>query len=207
MSVSISVTWDKSGIAGLETGKLKAAVVRALRKAGITALRDMRGEATKRIRARKRIKPKYVTRALTLSRPKGSTIADMAWALNVSGKPVPLIAYPHRKKRGTKAGRKGRGGIGPRTPKLAGGLIVEVNTGKWTLVRGAFVATMKSGHQGIFRRRGAARLPIHELLGSRPVDALLHEGEKEAVSARGGASFSATFRRVLPLEIGKGKSK
>jgi hypothetical protein len=63
---------------------------------------------------------------------------------------------------------------------------------------------MRSGHDGIFQRRGSARLPIHELLGSRPVDALLHQGESDAVAARGGASFAATFQRVLPMEIGKG---
>lgn len=199
MSVSISVQWDKSGIAGLETGKLKGAVVRALRKAGATALRDMRSEASKRIRERKAIAPKYISRALSLGRPKGSSIADMSWSLNVSGKPVPLIAYPHKAFKPRKLGKRK---AGPRAP---GGVRVEVNTGKWTLVRGAFVATMNSGHDGIFRRRGQARLPIDELLGSRPVDALLHKGESEAVAARGGASFSATFKRVLPQEIGKGK--
>ena len=62
---------------------------------------------------------------------------------------------------------------------------------------------MASGHVGVFRRRGKARLPIEELRGSRPVDALLHKGEAEGVAARGGASFAATFARVLPLEIGK----
>lgn len=118
MSVSVTIQWDKRGIAGPETGKLKSAVGRALRKAGVTALRDMRSEASKRIRARKQIKSKYITRALTLERPRGSDIASMSWALNVSGQPVPLIAYPHRQTRR--------------------GVSVEVNTGKQTLVQGAF---------------------------------------------------------------------
>lgn len=198
MSLRVEVKWDKSQIAALQTGPLKAALRRALSKAGATALRDMRSEAVKRIRARKAICPKYISRALTLSRPRGGDIAGMEWALNVSGKPVPLIAYPHRVARG-KTGKRGMG------PRSQGGLIVQVNVGKQTVLRGAFVATMRNGHEGIFRRRGAARLPIHELFGSRPVDALLHQGEAEGVAARGGASFAATFERVLPLEIGKGK--
>jgi hypothetical protein len=205
MSVRITAKWDRSQLAWLEGGKLTAAVKRALRKAGATALRDMRSEASKRIRARKRISPKYISRALTLSRPRGADIATMEWALVVSGKPVPLIAYPHREKRGTKAGKRARGGMGPRAPKLAGGVIVEVNTGRPTLIRGAFVATMANGHKGIFRRLGKARLPIKELLGSRPVDALLHAGEADAVAARGGRSFGETFERVLPLELEKAK--
>lgn len=185
MAIDVNVKWDRSQIAALETGPLKGALRRALRKAGATALRDMRAEASKRIRARKRIKGRYITRALTLRRAKGSDIAGMEWAVDVSGEPVPLVAYPHRQ---TKKGAS-----------------VEVNRGKRTLVKGSFVATMKSGHQGVFRRSGKARLPIEELRGSRPVDALMHEGEANAVAERGGRSFSSTFTRVLPLEIGKGK--
>jgi len=185
VSVAVQVTWDKRELAALETGPLKSALKRALRKAGATALRDMRSEASKRIRARKRLRTKYISRAITLARPRGGDIASMEWAVNVSGERVPLVAYPHHQ---TKAG-----------------VSVEVNRGKRTLLKGAFVATMASGHEGIFRRRGKARLPIHELLGSRPVDALLHEGEAQGVADRGGASFGATFVRVLPLEIGKSK--
>ncbi len=183
MSVGINVKWDRSGVAALETGPLKGALKRALRKAGATALRDMRSEASKRIRARKRIKTRYITRALTLRRPKGGDIAAMAWAVDVSGEAVPLVAYPHRQ-----------------TKK---GVSVEVNRGKRTLIKGSFVATLKSGHAGVFKRRGKARLPIAELRGSRPVDALLHEGEAQGVADRGGKSFGDTFARVLPLEVGK----
>lgn len=179
----ITTTFDRSGLTSLEPGPMKRAVVRALRKAGSTALRDMRSEASRRIRKRKRIRPKYISRALSLRRPRGSDITAMEWAVLVSGEPVPLVAYPHRQ-----------------TTK---GVSVEVNRGKRTLVKGAFVASMRSGKVGVFRRRGKARLPIDELRGSRPVDALLHRGEAAAVAARGGRSLAATFVRVLPLEVGK----
>ncbi len=179
----VTAKWDKSGMAALATGPLKRAIIRALKKAGATALRDMRSEAVKRIRQRKRIKPRFISRALSLRRNRSGDIASMAWAVDVSGDPVPLVAYPHR--------------------QTARGVSVEVNRGKRTLVKGAFVATMKSGHEGVFRRRGKARLPIDELRGSRPVDALLHKGEAEGVAERGGRSFGDTFRRVLPLEVRK----
>lgn len=183
MSIGISVKWDRSQIAALGTGPLKGALKRALRKAGSTALRDMRSEASKRIRARKRIKPRYISRALTLRRPRGGDVGGMEWAVDVSGEAVPLVAYPHRQ-----------------TKK---GVSVEVNRGKRTLVKGAFITTMRSGHEGVFKRRGKARLPIQELRGSRPLDALLHKGEAQGVADRGGKSFGETFVRVLPLEIGK----
>lgn len=181
----ITVSLDKAGLVALQRGPFKRAVVRALGKAGATALRDMRSEASKRIRTRKRIKASRIARAIRLRRPKGSDIASMQWSLEVSGEPVALSAYPHRQTRK--------------------GVSVEVNRGKRTLVPGAFVAAMRSAHEGVFRRRGKARLPIAELLGSRPVDALLHKGEAQAVAERGGKALNVTFRRLLPLELGRVK--
>lgn len=181
MSVDVKVTGDIGPIEGIEP----EAVQRALRKAGSTAQRDMRSEASKRVRARKAIKARYIKPALRLSRADPNATE---WALEILGDPVPLAAYPHRQ-----------------TKK---GVSVEVNKGKRTLVKRSFVATMKSGHKGVFQRKGTARLPIRELVGSRPVDALSHTGELEAVAERGMKSFADTFERVLPLELEKmGKSK
>lgn len=162
------------------------AIKRALYKAGSTALRDMRSEASKRVRARKRIKAKYVRDSLVMARPKGKAIDGAEWALKVKGDRVPLRAYPTRQ-----------------TKK---GVSAQVNVGKRSLVRGAFIATMRSGHEGVFKRSGAKRLPIRELFGSRPVDALLHEGEAGAVRDRGQASMAAAFERLLPLELEKLKA-
>jgi hypothetical protein len=185
MSVTTDVTWDAKGLQALRPGRLDRAVARALSKAGSTALRDMRSEASKRIRQRKRLKAGVVSRAFRLRRPRKTTIDGQEWALDVSGKPVSLTAYPHRQ---TKAG-----------------VSVEINRGKRTLIKSAFVATMESGKRGVWLRMGKERLPIRELLGSRPIDALLHEGEAAGVSARGARSFGAAFERLLPLEIAKGK--
>lgn len=180
MSVDIKVKWDTGKLASLESG-FKSATRRALRKAGATGQRDMKSEASKRVRVRKAIKPAYVSRAFTLR--TSTTDKSMEFALDISGEPVPLVAYPHRQ-----------------TKK---GVSVEVNRGKRTIVKRSFIATMKSGHKGVFQRRGSARLPIRELVGSRPIDALSHAGEIDAVIERGRSSFVDTFERVLPLEISK----
>jgi hypothetical protein len=180
---ALRVKINKGGVSALGKGPLKRAMITALRKAGSTALRDMKSEASKRIRARKRIRPSYIGRAMTLTRAKGTNIDDMRWSVKFSGQAVPLVAYPFK--------------------RAAGGVRVEVNKGTSTLVKGAFVAQMRNGHIGIFRRRGPARLPIDELRGSRPVDALLHKGEAQGVADRGGASFNATFRRVFKEQVSK----
>jgi hypothetical protein len=184
MSVTLDLSWDSRKLAALRPGRLGKAITRALSKAGATALRDMRSEASKRIRQRKRLKAGVIAKAFRLRRPKRQAMDGMTWALDVSGKAVPLSAYPHRQ---TKRG-----------------VSVEVNRGKRTLIKGAFLATLRSGREGVFMRLGRERLPIRELLGSRPVDALLHEGESEAVAARGQRSFGATFERLLPIEMAKG---
>lgn len=176
---------DTRGVEALRADRVSRAATKAARKASSTSLRDMRSEAKKRVRARKKLKAKTINRVLDLRRAKQKTIDGMTWGLDIRGKRVGAIEYPHRK-----------------TKK---GVVVEVNKGKRTLIKSAFLATMKSGHEGIWIRQGSARLPIAEVLASRPVDALLHAGEAEGVAERGRASFSATFDRLLPIEMEKEK--
>lgn len=175
-----------SALTAFSGGKVPKAIARAVSKAGATALRDMRSEAVKRIRSRKRLKIKRVQEALVLSKPSRSEgIGGKEFRLDVEGKPVPLSAYPHR--------------------QTAKGVSVAVNVGARSLVDRGFISRMRSGHEGIFRRRAGPRLPIDEQLGSRPVDALLHRGEAEGVLQRGRTSFEATFERLLPIELDKVK--
>lgn len=184
MKVSIKVAGE--ALKAFSGGKIPLAIAKALAKAGATALRDMRSEAIRRIRRMKRLKVKRVREALHLRKSLTATaIGGMHVAIDVEGTPVPLSAYPHRQ-----------------TQK---GVSVSVNVGKRSLVAHGFVAQMRSGHEGIFKRRSKARLPIDEQLGSRPVDALLHRGEAEGVLERGARSFEATFERLLPIELDKVK--
>ena len=162
----------------------KRALVKALRKSGSTALRDMRSETSKRVRRRKRIKAKAVKRAISLKRAKGSDIEGMSWAVTIHDRPMRLIDYPHRQTRK--------------------GVSVGINKGGGrTLVRSAFIASMSSGHRGVFVRRGASRLPIYEPAASRVIDAIRHAGEVEGVHRRGRESFQRAFARLLPMELEK----
>lgn len=178
---------------------------RAVRKAMSTAARDMRAAATKQVRRRKRLKAKAVRAALKARLAKGRSMARMEAALLVSGKHARVVDYPHRQ---TKRG-----------------ISVEVNRGKRTLLQGAFIATMKSGHRGVFSRakatgrqgvenprgrytgsRRVRRLPIEERMASRVIDAINHQGEIPAIQQRGQESFQRTLDRVLPLELEKAKT-
>lgn len=178
----LTIKVDDTGLAGLRN--LRRAVVKATRKAMSTSARDMRSTASKRVRARKRLRVKLVNRALVTRRARVTTQGIQGeWGVDVRADPVRLSDYPHR--------------------QLKKGVSAAVNKGKRSRIQGAFVATMGTGHKGVFVRKGKSRLQIRELLASRPADALLHKGEAEAVQKRGRESFVRTFGRVLPLEIDK----
>lgn len=179
--IQTTIELDRSLADILTARSWRKASARAMRKAGISGQRAMRAEAIRRIRARKALKAKVVRKAMSKSRVTSSDVNRMRWVISLDGKPVPLIEYRARQTRR--------------------GVTVAVNRGKRSLVRGAFIQVMKSGHKGVFVRRGSARLPIDEQPGSRPVDALLHDGEAEAVAERGGAVARAAFVRLLPFEV------
>ena len=178
----LKITVNDKDLKGLRL--LRRAAVKAIRKAASTAARDMRSTASKRVRARKRLKIRTVKKALIIRSPRITTQGFAgAWGIDVRADTVRLAEYPHR--------------------QIKMGVSYSVNKGKRARLKGAFVATMSTGHKGVFLRRGKARLEIDEQIASRPADALLHKGEAEAVQERGRASFVRTFERVLPLEIAK----
>lgn len=179
---TFTYTWDTERIKGLVNQGLERAVVAAARKAGRDALRALRTDSVKALRERKRFKASALRKALTPQSPKGARLENLAWTLTVSGRPMPLASFPYR---GTK--RKG--------------VRVEVNVGRPKYLRNAFVATMRSGHTGIFERVGRARLPIRELYSTRVTDVFRDAGFVPERFARAGVVFGSTFDRVLPLEI------
>lgn len=127
-----------------------------------------------------------VNAALVLTFPKGSKhIDDLVWRMGASGAPVPVSEYPYRQ---TKRG-----------------VSLSINKGRRVLLAGAFVATMRSGHVGVYRRRGDKRLPIDEVFTTRVSDVLRNDGLMERLHARAQEVFSSSFARLLPLELAKTK--
>lgn len=185
--------WNAKAVGPAQEKKIN--LTRVMKMAGATALRDMRAEAKKRVRDKKRVKAKAVAKALHIERPKRVyPNAPAAWALNVEGGVLRVSDYPHR---------QNRIGVG-----------ANINKGTRSLLKSAFVATMASGHKGVFIREATAtaaqprnrrrrsnrvgRLPIREPVASRPVDLLRQPGQAQAVAERGLRSFVATFERVGP---------
>lgn len=175
-------------VAGL-FAKFPVAVTRAARKAGSSAIRVVRVESTRAVRARKQIRVRAVRSALTVSRgpAPGASLEKLEWKMFAKDVGTRISDYPYR--------------------QVRAGVRVGINKGEKSLIKSAFVATMKSGHTGVFKREGTARLGIKELFTTRVADIFRDSGMMPKVEARATAEFSSTFNRVLPMELKKVGSK
>lgn len=197
--------WDRSQLKPFMNHTAEKAFFTAAKKAGGDGLRAARASAVKHIRTRKNIKATTIRDALVLQYAKGSHIDDLVWKLKVRDQKIPLGAYSPRQ---TKQG-------------------VSVRIGrKRELLRHAFIATMKSGHKGVFwrdldsrkltRRQQAERnrlknpgplrvkrLGIEELFSTKIIDLFRDRGMVDTVNKRAQSVFSTTFKRVLPLELAR----
>jgi len=59
--------------------------------------------------------------------------------------------------------------MNPQVDAAAGGISVRFLDARGTYKQ-AFIAKMKSGHSGVFKRMGSARLPIREMYGPNPAN-------------------------------------
>jgi hypothetical protein len=185
-AIEIQFEFNSQELGVFRDRKVERALGRALSMAGGDGIRAMRAKGKQRVRERKSIKAAYLSnRALPLSFPSGKDIDGMVWVMGVSGKEIPLAKYPARQ---TKRG-----------------VSVLVNKGKRKLVRHAFLATMKSGHTGVWFREGKKRLPIKHALSSRVSDVFHDAGMVATVQARGLEVMSGAFRRLFPIELAKVK--
>lgn len=195
MSTSIEFEWDSRTLSVFRGGKVESAIARSLRLAGNQAIRSLRKDATAFAAARKALPGVVITEDQRLSLPnRAAAIRDFAWTLFVKGKPVPVSAFRHSDTR-----RAGRG-------VRARGVLVSIDQGRVTSIRSAFVATMKTGHKGVFRRTGKKRLPIEEVFSSR----LPARFGGEVMLTYGGKTYrklATAYARGLDRELGKLKRK
>jgi Prophage minor tail protein Z (GPZ) len=79
-----------------------------------------------------------------------ATAARQELQIAVSGARLPLIAFKAK---------------GPEPSRGRGRGVTAVIQGQRKTYPSAFIATMPTGHRGVYARKGRARLPIHELRG------------------------------------------
>lgn len=190
MSTTFYVQWDSRELRVFRNGAVDKAILRSALKAGNRALRDLRAEAKRQVTRRKKIKSKNILRDLPIVFPRRKgELQSLIWEMKVQGRMMPVTAYPYRQVRGNH--------------NKPGGVMVEINPGSQKLIRGAFIATLRSGHKGVFLRRGTARLPIDELFTSRIVDVFADEDLIPQLEDYTAPRMEAEFARLLELELSK----
>jgi hypothetical protein len=150
---------------------IEAAAVRSLNRAATT----VRAEASRRIRDRYNLKVSVIKNDLRLVRARRGELEAQVIA---RGAPIPLIQFGARQTR-------------------AGVSVQVVRSNPRSILRRVFVARMKSGHVGVYERRGKSRLPIDEryTIGVPTMFA-----QRQIISALRGVA-GERFRRELAREL------
>lgn len=166
---------------------LKALGKKPAIKAGVRAvnrtLTSSRSAVTKVVAPDMGLQQKVVREQLTVVAAKNTGDAPHG-ALYASTRRIPLVEFRARQtKRGVKA-------------RLPGGAGTYPN---------AFIRTMRSGHTGVFQRRGATRLPIYQLHGPSPFQAF--QKHAPAAQARAVEVLDKNFQHEFDYLLSKAAQK
>lgn len=161
----------------VEARVLSAAVNRAARDARVTLRRSVQDVVS--------LRAKDVNAVLSVHR---ASRRDLQAVIAVASKPIPLIRY---------GARETSRGVTVRVKKGGGRKVVRVDD------RGAFLATVGSGHRGVFVRRSKQRLPIRELFGPSVAQVV----KDASLEARLQEAAAETFLREVERGVTRALAK
>lgn len=181
MALKIDIKFSKKELEAIKGKAIKKKFEKSSKRAARKSLAVMKSDASKRVREIKRIKAKAVKKAIVPVPNTGRSLEDMNWGIRLKGDTFRVSDYPYR------ATKKG--------------ISVRINKGQLSKIPGAFVATMRNGHRGVFVRSTVKSLPISEPIASRPVDALLKDGEADGVAEAGRVAYFRELDRLLDVDF------
>lgn len=187
--MNVTVRVDSEGVrralAGLSEATSRTAIIRSLNR----AVDAGKTEAVRVTRDELALKAASVREAIRIR--KGST-SLLSAAIIIDPKPVPLIDYSARQtQKGVTVRVKKSGGRG--------------------LVRGAFIATMRSGHTGVFSRTSktgvvSKRLPIRELFSTSVRQFFKRASAVKRVTTRAAEAFTSTALNQVKQALARAKA-
>lgn len=163
------------------------AATRALKRAAVSA----RAEVSRGLNKETGVRVKVIKPRLTIKLPRPD---DLEAIVRVSGRPVPAIEY--------------------RAKQTTAGVTFSTDAGSRAFLKGAFIATTKSGHRAVWQRHRPSRsrkgkprsspgLPIFQRFGPPlSIIALRTEILKSALAV-GQASFEKNFEHELKRGFGR----
>lgn len=176
--ISVSVKSDFKDVERALKGAQRDAIPNARRRTLNKLAQLAKSEAVRSIRARYRFKASVVRRAIVISRANFRALTAEVKAV---GRNTPIIEF------GARQTRKG--------------VTVGVSKGKRKLLRSAFIATMKSGHTGVYWRKGKKRLPIQEVHTIGVTHALASIAVTAAMKKIINTKLRSTYDHELAFEL------
>jgi len=171
----------------LDPNLLTAAYVRALNSTSTSAVAALSTAVTGRYTI-------LVKDFKSTIRKKKATYADPVAVIDITSSPIPLAKFRAKKVR---VRRKGRTYWG------ASAKVLKKERAR--RYKGAFMATMKSGHTGVFVRKGSARLPILEKRVISPTTMVKMVDGEDIVEEIFRKHFKERFLKDYKYRIGKVK--
>jgi hypothetical protein len=185
MGVNLKLDWNSEDVELWRSNKTEKALVAALKNAGNKTIKEQKKDSFSYIKERKAIRSEVIDKGLVLTNTgRKVKIEDLVWVEDVSGKPMSLAKFSYI-----------------RTPL---GMNVKINEkGGFKLIRHSFMARLGSGHLGLFRRAGKARLPIRELYSSRLSDVMSDAGAVPKIHGQATVKFEKEFKKSMELPLAK----
>lgn len=152
---------------------IPGAMPKAMKNATNRAMQSAKTEASRKVRETYYIKNKDVTSTIRAHR---ASISNLSARIVSKGNLLALSKFK----------------VTPKTPqpKRKRAIIARVKRGEGGPVRGAFVASMNSGHTGVFKRAGLARLPVTELYGPAVPQMMDNQDVREHIEEKAVERFN-----------------
>lgn len=173
MSITVGTSTDEiklllDSLSALPKGITQAGV-RAVNRTG----QNVKAESVRLVRADYNVKAGEVNKLLRLQRANASDPDNIEASVIGKGPPgLPMLSFVKGRKKAPSTRRTKGGGC---TPRIGIAVQVRRDKGKKTL-KGGFIARMKSGKVGVFKRRGGkaktGKDAIKSVYGPSPIGAL-----------------------------------
>jgi hypothetical protein len=186
----------------LSSGEIKKTIASAL---NITARRVIT-QVRKDVKKTYTVDKKYLERMAILSKPAKGTVEGLYAGISYLYNPVPMIGFKHTDNNKSRSNKKG-----------AGGVTIEIKKGKNDVLKHAFIATMASGHTGIYAagqykgknfifdksRTASGKQRITEMKTSSPLTMITNKNIQKATTLYVEKNLPTRLRVLLQQKVDK----
>jgi hypothetical protein len=207
--LNIKVSGIEEAIAACDPRKVQRAAARSLTK----VIEQARTTAVNEIANKYNIKKSEMSKTSTGKNRlivKPASMSNLEASLTITGRPISLSYFGAQQITSGSVITRGKDGLVAKSNKrlkargpLMTGVSVEVFKGKRTTLRRAFMAKVKSGHIGVFVRKGKERYPILYKSSITIASMVNRDDIKNAIVARINEQWGKTFEHELSYELSK----